>query len=160
MFLRIEILTARKIIGKRLKMTFSDDRTFELWRSFMPGRREIKSINSSILYSIQVYNQNFDLWNFDPEAEFEKWAGVEVADFKSVPEGMEAFTLKEGLYAVFLHKGPASRGEVTFEYIFNSWLPQSGYRVDNRPHFEILGEKYKSEDPASEEEIWIPVKPD
>jgi AraC family transcriptional regulator len=30
--------------------------------------------------------------------------------------------------------------------------------LDNRPHFEILGEKYKQGSPDSEEEIWIPVK--
>jgi len=30
--------------------------------------------------------------------------------------------------------------------------------LDNRPHFEVLGEKYKNGDPESEEEIWIPVK--
>ncbi|MGK2861531.1 MAG: GyrI-like domain-containing protein [Chitinophagaceae bacterium] len=45
-----------------------------------------------------------------------------------------------------------------FSYIFNTWLPPSGYDLDNRPHFEILGEKYKNDDPLSEEEIWIPIK--
>lgn len=45
------------------------------------------------------------------------------------------------------------------EYIYGSWLPNSTeYARDNRPHFEILGEKYKNNDPESEEEIWIPVK--
>lgn len=27
-----------------------------------------------------------------------------------------------------------------------------------QPHFEVLGEKYKDNDPTSEEEIWIPIK--
>ena len=35
----------------------------------------------------------------------------------------------------------------------------SKYSIDNRPHFEIIGEKYKNNDPNSEEEIWIPIKP-
>jgi hypothetical protein len=30
--------------------------------------------------------------------------------------------------------------------------------LDNRPHFEILGEKYKNADPDSEEDVYIPVK--
>jgi AraC family transcriptional regulator len=71
---------------------------------------------------------------------------------------MESFTLKGGLYAVFLHKGAASTGQKTFQYIFEMWLPNSGYLLDNRPHFEILGAKYKNEDPNSEEEVWIPIK--
>jgi AraC family transcriptional regulator len=66
--------------------------------------------------------------------------------------------LSEGLYAVFIHKGPASQGEKTFRYIFNTWLPASDYLLDNRPHFEIMGEKYKNEDSLSEEEVWIPIK--
>ncbi len=64
-----------------------------------------------------------------------------------------------GLYAVFIHKGDASTAPKTFEYIFGTWLPNSEYLLDNRPHFEILGEKYKNEDPNSEEEVWIPIKP-
>jgi AraC family transcriptional regulator len=47
---------------------------------------------------------------------------------------------------------------VFFTYIFTRWLPASGYQLDNRPHFEILGDKYKNNDPESEEEIWIPVR--
>jgi AraC family transcriptional regulator len=41
---------------------------------------------------------------------------------------------------------------------FSTWLPDSEYRLDVRPHFEVLGEKYKNDDPESEEEIWIPIK--
>jgi len=37
-------------------------------------------------------------------------------------------------------------------------LPNSDYELDNRPHFEILGKKYKNNSADSEEEIWIPVK--
>jgi AraC family transcriptional regulator len=43
-------------------------------------------------------------------------------------------------------------------YIFMEWLPQSNYQLDNRPHFQILGEKYKHNQPDSEEEVWIPIK--
>ncbi len=39
-----------------------------------------------------------------------------------------------------------------------SCLPNSEYELENRPHFEVLGEKYKNNDPNSEEEIWIPIK--
>jgi AraC family transcriptional regulator len=155
---RFEILTEKKIIGKRSKMTYSNNTTFELWRSFMSRRDEIKNSLSADLFSIQVYGNNFDFTNFDLNAEFDKWAGVEVSDFNSIPEELESFTLKDGLYAVFIHIGPASEGEKTFNYIFQTWLPHSDYTIDDRPHFEILGKKYRHNVEDSEEEIWIPIK--
>jgi AraC family transcriptional regulator len=108
---------------------------------------------------MQIYDQSFDFKTFNKDASFEKWAAVEVSDFALIPDEMEPYILKGGLYAVFIHKGAASTGMKTFQYIFGIWLPASPYVLDNRPHFELLGEKYKNEDPASEEEVWIPVKP-
>jgi AraC family transcriptional regulator len=155
---RIETLQEKKLVGKRIVMTLSDNKTGELWKNFMPGKKEIKNNLTTDLYSMQVYNKSFDFKNFDLDAPFEKWAAVEVQDFNTIPFEMEGFTLAGGLYAVFIHKGAARTGEKTFRYIFETWLPNSGYLLDNRPHFEILGEKYKNDDPDSEEEVWIPIK--
>lgn len=154
---RIEILSEKKLIGMQLSMSLADNKTGELWRSFMPRRKEITNSISPDLYSMQVYHDSY-FNNFNPYHTFVKWAAVEVNDFGDIPEGMEAFILPEGLYAVFTHKGPASAGVATFQYIFNTWLPGSDYVLDDRPHFELLGEKYKNNDPDSEEEFWIPVK--
>ncbi len=41
MYLRTEIIPEKKLIGKRAKMSFSNDKTRELWQSFMPQRKEI-----------------------------------------------------------------------------------------------------------------------
>jgi AraC family transcriptional regulator len=57
-----------------------------------------------------VYDASFDFRNFNPEAPFEKWAAIEVADFSKIPDGMETFTLTGGRYAVFIHKGGAAKG--------------------------------------------------
>ena len=154
---RIEILTEKKLIGKRMKMSFSDNKTYELWQSFMPRRKEIKNNIGAELYSIEIYAP-FYFNNFDPNAEFEKWAAVEVTDFKTVPHEMETITLPAGLYAVFVHKSHASTGPKTYRYVFETWVPNSDFLLDNRPHFARMGEKYKNEYPNSEEEIWIPIK--
>lgn len=156
---RIETLTQRKLIGKRLTMTFADNQTFKLWQSFMPRRKEIKNNLLSDLYSMQVYPPSFDFMFSNLNAEFDKWAAVEVADFDTVPNGMETFILTGGLYAVFDYKGLSTDTKI-FQYIFGTWLHSSkDYTLDNRPHFEILGDKYKNNDPKSEEEIWIPIRP-
>jgi AraC family transcriptional regulator len=154
---RIETLTEKKLVGKRINTSFSDNKTFELWRSFMPRLREIANSRGPVLYSVEVYSpQFFDV--FSPETQFEKWAAIEVTDFDSVPGGMETIRLPRGVYAVFLHRGPASAGPKTYEYIFRTWLPNSDFSIDNRPHFALMGERYKRDDPDSEEEIWIPIK--
>ena len=124
----------------------------------MPRRKEIKNNLTDELFSMQVYDQLPDFKNFNPHRSFEKWAAAEVADFDTIPDGMESYVLTGGLYAVFLYKGRASEGSQTFRYIFGTWLPDSDYELDHREHFEILDERYKNEQPDSEEEIWIPIR--
>jgi AraC family transcriptional regulator len=155
---RIEMLYEKKLIGKRLRMSFTNDRTHELWHSFMSHKKEIKNNLSSDLFNVKVYDLQYDFQHYNPDAEFEKWAAMEVSDLNSIPENMEPFSLQGGLYAVFIHKGTAERGAQTFGYIFGNWLPNSEYDIDHRPHFDLLGEKYKNNDPDSEEEIWVPVR--
>ena len=153
---RIEILKEKKLIGNRLIMSLTNNRTGELWKSFMPRRREILNNSSDDLISMQVYNLNY-FSEFDPANEFEKWAAIEVLDYDTVPKDMETFTLTGGLYAVFDYKGLSTDSSI-FQYIFATWFPNSDYLLDDRPHFEVLGDKYKNADPNSEEEIWIPVR--
>ncbi len=155
---RIDFTVDKKLVGKHMKMSYADNKTRELWMGFMPHRKEIKNKLSDELISMQVYDNSFDFKNFNINAPFEKWAAVEVASVENVPDEMETFVLPGGLYAIFLYKGLPSEGQKAFQFIFDSWLPLSGYVLDQRPHFEVLGEKYKNGSPDSEEEIWIPVK--
>ena len=159
MYLRTEIIPEKILIGMRVKMSFSEDRTKELWQGFMPKRKFILKSLSTDLISLQIYDENFGISEFNPAVEFEKWALSEVSDFDVMPEDIESFTLTAGLYAVFLHKNVISTVEQTFGYIFKTWIPNSEYDLDNkRPHFEVLGGKYKKNDISSEEEVWIPTK--
>lgn len=146
----------KNLVGKKMKMSFDNFRIGELWKSFMPLRLEMQINSSNDLFSLAVYSPNH-FKNFSPVNEFEKWAAIEVSDFNEVPDGMETFLLQSGLYAVFAYKGLHSDNSI-YQYIFGSWLPNSDYMLDDRPHFELLGEKYKNDDPNSEEEIWIPIK--
>ena len=107
------------------------------------------------LISLQVYPPLY-FRNFSAVTEFQKYALAEVTEFGDIPPGMERFTLPAGLYAVFHYRGLASDPTI-FQQIFTQWLPASQYALDARPHFEVLGEKYKNDDPASEEDIWIPI---
>lgn len=135
-------------------MSLADNKTVQLWKSFMPKRHLVKSITTDYI-SLQDYGKS--LSSGDLYQKFDKWALVEVDDFKNLPSGMESFLLEGGLYAIFAYKGLPSDPSI-FQYIFNNWLPKSKYELDVRPNFEILGSKYKNGDLESEEDIFIPIK--
>ena len=102
---RIETLPEKKLVGKRINMSLANDKTRELWQSFMPLRKQITNTLTTDLFSLQVYDESVDASRITLDATFDKWAAVEVADFDAVPETMETYTLESGLYAVFIHKG-------------------------------------------------------
>ena len=154
---RIETIHEKKLVGKRMTMSYFDYRIGELWGSFMPRRNEITNTLTNDLISLVVYASNHFI-DFKPTNKFERWATVEVENFNKVPDEMETYNLSSGLYAVFNYKGMSSGAPAFFHYIYSEWVPNSDYALDDRAHFEVLGEKYKNNDPSSEEEIWIPIK--
>ncbi len=154
----IRQIEAKKLVGKYLRMSFSNDRTFELWRSFMPHKKEISNVVSPDMYSVQVFDSIPDFANYNPSIQFNKWATVEVDNQEHIPEGMHLHNLSGGLYAVFLYKGLPADATPTFIYIYTQWLPSSVYELDDREHFQVMGTKYSNIDPSSEEEFWIPIR--
>ena len=153
---KIEAVSEKKLVGMRCTMSFANYKIGDLWQSFMPRRNEISNNLTNDFISLVVYKpSHFE--NFTPTNNFEKWATAEVASFDNVPGGMEKFVLPGGLYATFSYKGLNTDHSI-FQYILETWLPSSAYVLDHRPHFEILGDKYRNNDPTSEEEICIPIK--
>ncbi len=153
---RIEFIQDKRLIGLHLEMSLQTNKTGQLWANFIPRRQEITQVLSSNLISLQNYPPNY-FSHFSISNNFEKWACVEVSPSAHIPYGMNELQLPGGHYAVFDYQGLSANSQI-FEYIFGSWLPSSQYELDHRPHFEVLGEKYKNNDPNSEEEIWIPIK--
>jgi AraC family transcriptional regulator len=152
----IRTIEEKKLVGKKLSMNLTHYRVKELWKSFMPYKNEIENKTNEELISMVLYKKNH-FKDFNPNREFEKWACVEVDNFKKIPSEMESYTLSSGLYAVFNYVGNSTDHSI-FAYILKEWLPHSGYQLDERPHFEVLGSNYINNDSNSEEEIWIPIK--
>ncbi len=148
-------LQEKKLVGMHLPMSIADNKTFKLWSTFKSRVHEIGNRCSSDFISMQLY-EPFYFTNFNPSTPFIKWAAVEVSNCDKIPNDLECFTLEGGTYAVFFYKGSSADTSI-FQYIFGEWLPNSGYQLGDRPHFEVLGSKYKNNDPTSEEEIWIPI---
>lgn len=158
MEVRIEKLPQKTFVGKSIRMSIVKNKTRDIWENFMKERAAITNNIGTDLYSIQIFDTFASIKTFTPQTEFTKWAAIEVSNPNTIPKGFALVTIEAGLYAVFIHKGLASEFQRTFQYIFSEWLPASIYELDHRPHFEILGSKYKNNDPSSEEEVWIPIK--
>lgn len=151
----IKSISYKKLVGISMNMSLVENKTSILWQNFMPRRKEISNALNSDLISMQVYDTVLEAGNLNQA--FDKWAVIEVSDFEKIPENMKTFNLAGGLYAMFHYKGSSNDTSI-FRYIFEEWLPNSNYELDQRPHFEVLGANYRNNDPNSEEEIWIPIK--
>jgi AraC family transcriptional regulator len=154
---KITLIHPQKVIGKSLITSLLEDDSYQLWNSFMKRRKELKNKLSNDLYAIRVYEGVQYFEQFNPANKFKKFATAPVFDFNNVPEDMEAFTVEGGLYAVFHYKAAEHSIQDFYQYIFGTWLLNTRYKLDNRAHFEVLGDKYKYNDPNSEEDIWIPI---
>ncbi len=155
---QLKTLAETRIVGLSATMSFAENKSQKLWRSFMPRHHEVPNRLGNELYSVEVYPGPDFFRQFDPGRRFEKWAGVRVSNSEDIPSGMKTLMLPGGRYAVFNYQGKGSEAAATYQHIYGQWLPNSDFHLDHRPHFAVMGEKYKNEDPLSEEELWIPVR--
>jgi AraC family transcriptional regulator len=154
----IETVAPKRLVGVHLRMSLEENRTAELWRSFMPRRGEVSNRVDSSFISMQVHD-DFGANLFSPTTEFTKWAVVEVFTHGKIPDGMESCRLSGGQYAIFHHQGPASAAPQVFQHIFGVWLPSSEFELDDRERFELLPKNYSPVAPDAEEDIFIPIRP-
>jgi AraC family transcriptional regulator len=84
-------------------------------------------------------------------------AAVSVPSAARVPEGMLSMAIPAGQYAVF--DFPLSDTGSAFGFIFETWLPSSGFSQAASPLFERYNEKFDPADPASRVEAHIPIRP-
>ncbi|TGK90082.1 AraC family transcriptional regulator [Leptospira bourretii] len=144
------------IVGMKLEMSLLENQTQTLWQRFMPKLNSISNRLDNNLISMSIYSSDY-FQSFNPSNRFMKWAGVEVSDEQTLSDGLEIIKIPQGSYVRFLYQGLPSQAGPFFQSIFQEWFPKSGYRLDKRPHFEVMGDKYKNNDPSSEEMIYIPI---
>jgi AraC family transcriptional regulator len=154
--IEIKLIKAKKLIGKRCTTNLNEN-NFTFWQSFMLNKKKIKNATNLNIFSVEIYPAGY-FENFISTNPFEKWAAVEVEEVDVKQAEFEVLNIPEGLYAVFVYKGKSSAAFSAFKYIFETYLPQSNYILDNRPHFEVMGEAYRHNDENSEEEIFVPIK--
>lgn len=154
---RITSLAPKNLVGTSLEMSLVNNKTFELFSGFMSRRKQIQNTINDDVYEVLAYDDSY-FKDFSPTNPFTKWATLEVSTSNNCPKGMKPYTLEGGLYAVFNYKGSTKDFSQFIGAIFMEWLPSSDYQLDQRAHFNVLGSKYKNNDPNSEEAVWIPIE--
>jgi AraC family transcriptional regulator len=122
----------------------------ELWSRFVQREQEIRGVlDHRITYGVMQMEA-------EGSGALSYLAGLSVADQAvPVPAGMTAVTIPAGQYAVF--EFPLSEIGSSFDFIFNTWLPSSGYALPGSPMFERYGEDFDPTVPSSRMEAHIPV---
>ena len=147
----IIVIEEKTLIGMKLEMSLVENKTMELFQTFMPRKKELNDINGNIIFDLKEYPENY-FTEFNPKTSFIKWAAVEVKSGETNPEGMETIQLYSGKYAKFVVEG-SIHDNSPFEYIYGTWLPSSGFELDKRPHFDTMNTEEKDR-----QDIWIPIK--
>jgi AraC family transcriptional regulator len=95
--------------------------------------------------------------NFDMAAgKMDYMAGEPVTQVDKLPTGMTRWDVPANTYAVFEATLPTI--PQTFDHIFNTWLPTSGYQQAAGPYFERYGDTFDPDVPGSILSIYIPVE--
>ncbi|EGG93766.1 Transcriptional regulator, AraC family [gamma proteobacterium IMCC1989] len=122
-----------------------------LWDEFVPRMEEVKHKVSGLAYGvIQQTKEKTDL--------LEYYAAVEVSDINDLPEGMANVEIPTSTYAKFTHKGNVASINNTVNYIYSSWLMQSGKRHTYGADLEVYGEEYIPDSDDSVVYCSIPIK--
>jgi AraC family transcriptional regulator len=95
-----------------------------------------------------------------PPAQQRALAGITVAEGTPVEPPLQKETLDGGAYAVLRHLGPYAELGASYDWLFGTWLPQSGREAADRPCFEIY--RNTPMDTAPEDlitDIYLPLRP-
>ena len=138
------------VVGIRIHTSPMSQDIPNLWQRFGPRIDEVQYVaEPHVSYGLM---DNFDLAN----GVLDYMAGVAVAQVIDLPAGMTYWDVPANTYAVWETTLPSI--PQTFDYIYTTWLPTSGYQQVVGPYFERYGETFDPADPTSPVAIYIPVK--
>lgn len=130
-----------------------------LWRRFWARHKEIAAAVEGHTFGLCIGVDN-------GEDTFTYAAALEVENLDNVPDGMQAFDLPPQTYAIFTvplaGKEPIGT-EIgrAFRFIWNTWLPKSGYTFARAPEIEYYDRRFNADTLSGEIDLYIPVcRPD
>ena len=133
-------------------MRYTGDETSEvmaLWEDFVPRIDEIPACESEDDgYGV--------LLDYDrATGEFSYLAAVAVDSAVSIPEGMMSVDISPGTYAVFTFR--FDRLDTIYDFVYNEWLPQSGFLHAEGYDFEFYPQNFIPSDEGVLMQLYVSV---
>lgn len=159
----IKNLPAFTVVGMTRSYTMETTKEIpRLWDAFVPRMKEIDGALGGRAFGVCESGGSDDGGTEKETSEFQYTAALEVSAFHGpVPTGMRALVVPAGDWAVFRHVGPVEEIARTYDHVYGTWLPASGWDVVGGLDFELYGEDFDDENPSSPEsvvEIHLPVR--
>lgn len=138
------------VVGIRQRVKALSPAIPAIWDQFGPRIDQIDQIAEPYVSYGVMDHMDMDVGQLD------YMAAVSVSSTDAIPAGMTSLVVPANTYAVF-ETSMAEIGEA-FGYVYNIWMPSSGYQYALGPYFERYGETFNPADPSSPLSIYIPVQ--
>lgn len=70
------------------------------------------------------------------ERELRSRAGIVIGEHDRTPDGLQRVTIPGGRHAVLRYRGPYASMHAAYQWLYGTWLPDSGVRPGDHPVFE------------------------
>ena len=122
-----------------------------LYKAYFGLGSEIEHAETDALYGIS--------FAMDGKGGFRYCVGrVLRGDPDAIPDELERVGLVGGTYAVFRSIGPVADIPPLFDWIFESWIPNSGVSVASDPVIERYPNDANNNPDSMAFEIWVPIR--
>ena len=123
-----------------------------LWRRYFETAPAIRNAVPGGMYGVS--------FKADGKGGFRYGVGVGVDPVPGrLPKGTCKMVLSEGAHAVLRVFGPVADLPSSFDYLFSTWLPTSGFTQRDGAVFEYYPDDAANGPEAMSYEIWVPVEP-
>jgi predicted transcriptional regulator YdeE/DNA-binding transcriptional MerR regulator len=146
---KFETRAAFDVVGVRYFGKNENNEIAQLWDVFNARAAEIPNAD---------FRECYGICGMQTENGFEYIACSQVTEEFQTPKDMITRHVPENTYAVFPHYGRLDGLAKTYEYIYQTWLPQAGYELAGDYDMEMYNEEFVFGQDESVMYILLPVK--
>ncbi len=144
---KVVSVSSKKVIGMEYRGKNENGEIPKLWEVFMQKYTQIKTPSSENMYGLY--------YDYDENNVFTSFAGLEVSEITSIPEGMVIKEIPSRDYAVFTFKGHISEIGAFWEKIYTEYMQKNNLVPDYGLSFELYDERFAK---SGECDIYVPIK--
>ena len=145
-------------LGDKFKRGKTEDIGRCLWPEFIQRLDEIKHKKGKDKERFITYGICQEIWiKGHIQDTFRYFAAIEVEPNTKPPQGMELIKIEKQKYAIFTHRGGIKNLDHTNQYIWGTWLPQSGYELAPASDIEVYPGDFQPPHNDVPIEIWVPL---